>query len=48
VIADGGEDVEKGEYSPIAGGITSWENHSGNQSGCSSDNWKYFHLRTQL
>ena len=32
------EDVEK--YSSIAGGIANWYNHSGNQSGGSSENWK--------
>jgi hypothetical protein len=34
------EDVEKEEHSSIAGGIASWYNHSGNQSGVSSENWK--------
>jgi hypothetical protein len=24
----------------IAGGIVNWYNHSGNQSGCFSENWK--------
>jgi hypothetical protein len=38
VTADGDEDVEKEEHSSIAGGISSWYNHSGNQSGCSSEN----------
>jgi hypothetical protein len=32
-------DVEKDEHSSIAGGIASWYNHSGNQSGGSSKNW---------
>jgi hypothetical protein len=32
------EDVEKEEVS-IAGGIANWYNHSGNQSGISSENW---------
>jgi hypothetical protein len=32
-------DVEKEEHSSIAGGIASWYNHSGNQSGGSSENW---------
>jgi hypothetical protein len=31
--------VEKEEHSSIAGGIASWYNHSGNQSGSSSENW---------
>jgi hypothetical protein len=43
-----GEDVEKGELSSIAGGIANWYNHSGNQSGSSSENWKYFYLKTYL
>ena len=33
-----GEDVEKEEHSSIVGGITSLYNHSGNQSGGSSEN----------
>jgi hypothetical protein len=44
---DAGEDVEKEEYSSIAGGIASWYNHSGNQSGGYSENWTWYHLRTQ-
>jgi hypothetical protein len=32
--------VEKEEHSSIAGGIASWYNHSGSQSGGSSENWK--------
>jgi hypothetical protein len=39
MAADDGEDVEKGEHSSIAGGIASLYNHSGNQSGGSSENW---------
>ena len=35
-----GEDVEKEEHSSIAGGIANCDNHSGNQSGGSSENWK--------
>jgi hypothetical protein len=38
VTADGGKDVEKKEYSSIAGGTTSWYNHSENQFGGSSEN----------
>jgi hypothetical protein len=34
------EDVEEEEYSSIAGGIASCYNHSGNQSGGSSENWE--------
>jgi hypothetical protein len=39
VTADAGKDVEKEEHSSIVGGIESWYNHSGNQSGGSSENW---------
>jgi hypothetical protein len=39
VTADAGEDVEKEKYSSIVGGIASLYNHSGNQSGGSSENW---------
>jgi hypothetical protein len=39
VTADAGEDVEKEEHSSIVGGIASLYNHSGNQSGGSSENW---------
>jgi hypothetical protein len=39
VTADVGGGVEKEEHSSIAGGIASLYNHSGNQSGCSSENW---------
>jgi hypothetical protein len=34
-----GEDVENEGHSSIAGGIASWYNHSGNQSGSLSENW---------
>ena len=36
--AGAGKDVEKEEHSFTAGRITSWYNHSGNQSGGSSEN----------
>ena len=39
LTADAGEDVEKEEHFSIAGGIASLYNHSGNQSGSSSENW---------
>jgi len=39
VTADAVEDVEKKEHSSIFGGIASWYNHSGNQSGGYSENW---------
>jgi hypothetical protein len=42
------EDVEKEERSSIAGAIANWYNHSGNQSGGSSENWKEIYLKTQL
>jgi len=40
VTADAGEDVEKEEHSSTVGGAASWYNHSGSQSGGSSENWK--------
>jgi hypothetical protein len=48
VTAETGEDVEKEEHFSIAVGIASWYNHSGIQSGGSSQNWTYYYLRTQL
>jgi hypothetical protein len=48
VTAHVGEDVEKEEHSSIAGEIASWYNHSGNQSGGSSENWKQNYLKTHL
>jgi hypothetical protein len=39
VTADSGEDVGKEEHSSIVGGIASLYNHSGNQSGVSSEIW---------
>jgi hypothetical protein len=39
VTADAGEDVEKEEHYSTAGGIASLYNHSGSQSGVSSENW---------
>jgi hypothetical protein len=42
VAADAGEDEEKEEHSSIVGGIASLYNHSGNQSGGSSNNWTYY------
>jgi hypothetical protein len=38
-IKNSGEDVEKKEHFSVAGGIASWYNHSGNQSGIPSENW---------
>jgi hypothetical protein len=37
--SDASEDLEKEKHSSIAGGIASWNNHSGNLSGGSSENW---------
>ena len=37
--SDSSEDVEKVEHPSIVGGIESWYNDSGNQSGSSSENW---------
>jgi hypothetical protein len=34
------KDVEKEDHSSIACGIANWYNHSENQSGNSSENWK--------
>jgi hypothetical protein len=45
VTADADEDVENEEHSSIVGGITSLYNHSGNQSGGSSENWTYYYER---
>jgi hypothetical protein len=39
VTADAGVDVEKEEHSSIVGGIAGLYNHSGDQSGGSSENW---------
>jgi hypothetical protein len=47
VTADAGEDVEKEEHSSIAGGIASLYNHSGNQSGSSSENWTWYYWMIQ-
>jgi len=40
VTAHGGEDVKNGEDCSVTGGTANWYNHSGNQSGGSSENWK--------
>jgi hypothetical protein len=42
-IQNSGEDVEKEEHSSIVGGIASLYNHSGNQSGGSSENWTWYY-----
>jgi hypothetical protein len=38
VTVEAGEFVEEEEHFSIAGSITSWYNHSGNQFGGSSEN----------
>jgi hypothetical protein len=43
VTADSGKDVEKKKHSSIAGKIASLYNHSGNQSGSSSENWTQYY-----
>jgi hypothetical protein len=41
--------MEKGEHSScIAAVIANWHNHSGNQSGISSEYCRWFYLKTQL
>jgi hypothetical protein len=40
VTANAGKNMEKEEHSSIAGGITSWYNHSEIKFGCSSENWR--------
>jgi hypothetical protein len=47
VTADAGKDVEKKDYSSIAGGISSWYNHSGKESGDSSENWTLYYRKIQ-
>jgi hypothetical protein len=39
MTTDAGKDLEKEVHSSIVGGIASLYNHSGNQSGGSSENW---------
>ena len=39
VTTDADKDVEKEEHPSIVGGIASWYNHTGNQSGGFSENW---------
>jgi hypothetical protein len=39
VTGDAVENVEKEELSFLFDGIANWYNHSGNQSGSSSENW---------
>jgi hypothetical protein len=46
VTADAGKDVDKEEHSSIAVEIANWYNHSGNQSGGFSENWKEIYLKT--
>ena len=44
MTVEGGEDVKKEEHSSIVRGIAIWYNHSGNQSGDSSENWTFYLL----
>jgi hypothetical protein len=46
MIAHVGKDVKKEKHSSISGGIAKWYNHSGNQTGGSSGNWKYIYMKT--
>jgi hypothetical protein len=43
VTAVDSEDVDKEKHSSIVGGIASWYNHFGNQSGGSSENWTQYY-----
>jgi hypothetical protein len=43
VTADAGKDVEKEEHPSIAGGIESWYNNSGDQSGGALENWTIYY-----
>jgi hypothetical protein len=47
VTAHVGKDVEKEEHFSIADGIANWNNHSGNQSGGSSENRISIYPKTQ-
>jgi hypothetical protein len=47
VTADAVKDVEKEKDSSTAGGIASFYNHSGSQSGGSSENWTYYYQKIQ-
>jgi hypothetical protein len=47
VTADASEDGEKEEHSSIVGGIASLYNHSGSQSGSSSENWTQYYWKIQ-
>jgi len=48
VTEDASEDGEKEEHSSTAGGIVSWYNHSGDQSGGSSKDTCSFMLIADL
>jgi hypothetical protein len=47
VTSDAGKDVEKWEYSSIAGGIASWYNDFGNNFFSSSEIWTKYYQRIQ-
>jgi hypothetical protein len=40
MTADAGKDIQKEKHFSIADGISNWYNHSGKQTGSSSENWK--------
>jgi hypothetical protein len=48
VTPHAGEKIQNEKHSSIAGGIAKWYNPSGNHSGASLENWKYFYLKTEL
>jgi hypothetical protein len=47
MTAHAGDNVVKEEHSSIAGGMASCYNHSGNQSGVSSENLTEFYWKIQ-
>ena len=44
-IAYGSKDIEKGQHSSVSGGIANLYNHTGNQSGIFSENWKQYYVK---
>ena len=48
MTADVGEDAKKEAHFSTVGGVVNWYNHSGNQSGDSSDNWTWYYLKTEF
>jgi hypothetical protein len=47
VTGEAVKNVEKEEDSSIASGNASWYNLSGNQFGCSSEDWTQYYQKTQ-